>query len=55
VTSPELYDLETDEREQTNLAGKHPDVVTRLERLLQEQHVPSKDFPLPTIDQPVKK
>jgi arylsulfatase len=51
----ELYDLETDEREQTNLAGKHPDVVARLERLLQEQHVPSKDFPLPTIDQPVKK
>lgn len=55
VIRTELYDLENDEGEQTNLAAKHPDVVARLERLMQEQHVPSKEFPLPAIDLIVKK
>jgi arylsulfatase A-like enzyme len=32
----ELYDLETDIGETTNLAGKHPEKVAELKRLLEE-------------------
>jgi arylsulfatase len=51
----ELYDLANDPAEKTDVAGKNPDVVARLEQLLKEQHVPNPDFPLPAVDRPVKK
>lgn len=46
----ELYNLATDIGEKTNVAAQHPDIVARIVALMREQHVPSKDFPLPGID-----
>lgn len=48
----ELYDLAADPGETTDAATKHPKILTRLERMLHEQHVASKEFPLATIDVP---
>ncbi len=45
-TTIELYNLETDVGEQRNVAAEHPDVVERIARIMQEQHLPSKHFPL---------
>ena len=46
----ELYDLDKDVSESKDLASKNPDVVKRLKKLMEEQHVPSKEFPLRVID-----
>ena len=46
----ELYNLATDPTESTDVAAQHPAVLARLEAILREQHVPSKDFPLPALD-----
>jgi arylsulfatase len=50
----ELYHLGQDEGEKHDLAAEYPEVVARLERLMQEQHTPNPDFPLPAIDTPKK-
>ncbi len=50
VVKTELYNLAKDESEKEDVSAKNPDVVARLEKLLKDQHVPSKDFPLQTID-----
>ena len=55
IVKTELYDLAADENETNDLAAKHPDVVARLEKLLKDQHTPSRDFPLQAIDAPVQK
>ncbi|MCX6953575.1 MAG: sulfatase-like hydrolase/transferase, partial [Verrucomicrobia bacterium] len=47
----ELYHLATDPTETTDVAAQHPEVVARLEKILREQHTPSRDFPLPALDQ----
>lgn len=49
-TALELYDLAKDPKEQHNVAAQHPDVVTRLTKLLEQQHVKSELFPLPVVD-----
>jgi len=46
----ELYDLAKDPGEATNLADEHPDILARLEKVMSEQHVPSKLFPLRALD-----
>ncbi len=46
----ELYDLETDPSEQTNVASDHPEVVARLAAIAAGEHVDSEAFPLPAID-----
>ncbi len=46
----ELYRLADDPGEQHDRAAERPEVVARLERILDAQHVPSRDFPLPGID-----
>ena len=46
----ELYDLEKDVSESNDLASKNPEVVKRLKKLMEEQHVPSKEFPMHVID-----
>jgi arylsulfatase len=51
----ELYDLEADPSESTNVAADHPDVVARLEAVAREQHTPSRIFPLPSVDALPKK
>jgi arylsulfatase len=46
----ELYGLKADPNETTDVAAKHPDVLTRLEARMAEQHTPNKDFPLQAVD-----
>jgi arylsulfatase A len=48
----ELYHLQTDPVEARDVAAAHPDVVARLEALMEKEHEPSTLFPLPAIDQP---
>jgi len=54
ATAIQLYNLADDIGEKHDLAAKHPDIVARIEKIMQEQHVPSAIFPLKTIDQPAK-
>ncbi len=44
ATNPELYDLSTDLGETTNLANRHPDVVTRLQKALHDSITSSPSF-----------
>ncbi len=46
----ELYDLKADPTESRDVAAEHPEMVARMERLLREQHTPSKEFPFPALD-----
>jgi arylsulfatase A len=46
----ELYDMESDPSESTDLAAKHPEMVERMAKLMAEQHVPSLHFPMKPID-----
>ncbi|MCC6232580.1 MAG: arylsulfatase [Verrucomicrobiales bacterium] len=48
----ELYRLRTDPSETNNLAARHPRLVRRLRRVMDEEHVPSSLFPLAAIDDP---
>lgn len=45
-----LYDLIADPSESRDLAGRHPDVVARIEALMVSERVPSTDFPFPALD-----
>ncbi len=40
----EIYDLESDVKETTNVAEKHPEIVAEFERIFREAHVPSVEF-----------
>ncbi|MEI9808518.1 MAG: arylsulfatase [Bacteroidota bacterium] len=42
----ELYDLDTDPGEQNNVAATYPDIVKRIEQIIQEAHVTNKEWPL---------
>jgi len=46
----ELFDLSVDPSETTDVAAEHPDVVARLEALMDREHVPHPDWPLPFAD-----
>lgn len=46
----ELYDLATDLSEQDDVAADHPEIVARLAKLLQSQHVKSDIFPIAGLD-----
>lgn len=48
----ELYNLADDPTESKDVAADHPEIVARLEKLMAEQHVPAKDFPIPVLDRP---
>jgi arylsulfatase A-like enzyme len=48
----ELYNLNDDPSETTDVAAAHPDVVARLAKLLSEQHVKSEVFPMRALDEP---
>lgn len=48
----ELYDLKADVGETRDVAAEHPDVVARLDALATREHVPSAEFPLPSLDTP---
>jgi hypothetical protein len=42
--------LEKDVSESKDLASENPQVVKRLKKLMEDQHVPSKEFPIHVID-----
>ncbi|MCK5269507.1 MAG: sulfatase-like hydrolase/transferase [Sedimentisphaerales bacterium] len=42
----ELYDLDTDIGETTNVAGSNPDIVTQIEAIMTEAHTYSPEFPI---------
>lgn len=46
----ELYNIADDPGEQNDVAGQHRDVVAKLEQMMEEQHVPSKLFPIRALD-----
>ncbi len=46
----ELYDLKVDPAERNNVASGHPEVVARIERVMQREHDPSELFPFPALD-----
>ncbi len=46
----ELYDLAVDPSETTDLAGRRPDIVKRMTEILDREHVPHPDWPLPFVD-----
>ncbi len=56
-TNPQLYDLERDRGESTNLASKHPEVIARMiESLLEwNQSMPSDNGLALGAEQPKKK
>ena len=51
----ELYNLKTDVGETKDVATEHPEIVAQMEKLMREQHVPSKEFPFPALDKLAKK
>ncbi|MGI9177161.1 MAG: hypothetical protein ACR2IT_04815 [Pirellulales bacterium] len=46
----ELYDLAVDPSESHNVAADHPEVVARMESILDREHVPDPAWPLPFAD-----
>lgn len=46
----ELYNLKDDPAETKDLAAAHPEIVAKMLKLMQEQRIPSADFPLPALD-----
>lgn len=48
----QLYNLNDDPAETSDVADCHPDVVARLEAILRREHIPSPQFPLSALDGP---
>ncbi len=46
-----LYDMDSDEAEQEDVASIHPDVVERLLAIARREHTPSEHFPFPALDE----
>lgn len=46
----ELYDLAKDPAEKSNVAQDHPEIVEKLKKVMEQQHTPSPDFPMPLLD-----
>ena len=51
----ELYNLAQDIGETNDVSALQPDVVGKIERIMSQQHVPSKEFPFPPLDSAVSK
>ncbi len=41
----ELYDLATDIGETSNVAVSHPEIVRKMEEIMEQEHMPSDVFP----------
>ena len=46
----ELYDLSEDQSESRNLASVHPNIVSQIEEIMVQEHIPSSEFPIKGID-----
>jgi arylsulfatase A len=51
LSKTELYDLASDSNETHDVASEHPDLVSRIERIMRDEHVVSESFPIQTIDE----
>ncbi len=51
----ELYNIADDMGEQNNVAGQHPELVTRLAKMMAAARTPSELFPLIPLDKPAAK
>jgi arylsulfatase A len=48
----ELYDLAQDIAEKNDLAARRPDIVKKIAAIIRAEHRPSKEFPIPALDNP---
>ena len=48
----QLYDLESDVGESTDVAAQHPEIVRQIQSIMQREHTPSDLFPFPALDEP---
>ncbi len=55
VVTTELYDLRADPAESMDVAAEHPDVVARLESLMNLEHVPDANWPMSFADEAATK
>ena len=39
----ELYNLETDIKEQLDIASQHPEIVARIKNIMEEEHEPASN------------
>ena len=46
----ELYDLASDISESHDVAAEHPEIVEKIRKIMQREHIPSRVFPFPPID-----
>lgn len=49
-----LYNLKTDIAESKDVSAQHADIVAKMEKLMREQHVSSKEFAFPALDKLAK-
>ncbi len=49
----EIYDLDNDLSETTNLAGRHPNIVADMQQIIDHEYRPDHDSPAPSDDSPV--
>jgi arylsulfatase len=50
-TTIELYNIKEDIGEQNNVADKHPEIVQRIEKIMNTDRAPSKLFPIKILDE----
>jgi arylsulfatase A-like enzyme len=46
----ELYNLKDDPAETKDVSADHPEIVSKIARIMREQRVPSAEFPFPALD-----
>ena len=46
----ELFDLSADESESIDLASRYPDIVSKMEEIMENEHIPASEFPMKGID-----
>ncbi len=46
----QLYDIEKDPGESTDVAAEHPEIVKEIEAIMKREHVPSEIFPISALD-----
>lgn len=46
----QLYDLSNDPHEKKDVSHQFPEVLERLAQIMEKEHMPSKEFPIPLLD-----
>jgi len=46
----ELYNLAADPFEAHDISAQHPEIIARLQRIMQDEHHPSELFPISALD-----